>query len=164
MILQGFGHQISCIGVCDANDPPQKRAYTTPAATLDLRTSLRGDSALHAQCVNGIPLGGGGWGAEGSQGGKEGGVWGQVSMHISSTMHDSGCPSLVTPGGVFSWGLQCVCLIIGVIKQQCRVAPGPIHCCLSVLFLFASARSVFCGFFHIELYVVVQEFNMLHSP
>ena len=43
MILQGVGHQISCLGVCYANDPPQKRGYTTPAPALDLTTSLRGD-------------------------------------------------------------------------------------------------------------------------
>ena len=42
MILQGVGHQISCLGVCYANDP-QKRGYTTPAPALDLTTSLRGD-------------------------------------------------------------------------------------------------------------------------
>ena len=42
MILQGVGHQISCLGVCYANDP-KKGGYTTPAPALDLTTSLRGD-------------------------------------------------------------------------------------------------------------------------
>ena len=42
MILQGVGHPISCLGVCYANDP-KKGGYTTPAAALDLTTSLRGD-------------------------------------------------------------------------------------------------------------------------
>ena len=42
MILQGVGHQISCLGVCYANDP-EKGGYTTPAPALDLTTSLRGD-------------------------------------------------------------------------------------------------------------------------
>ena len=44
MILQGVGHQISCLGVCYANDP-RKGGYTTPAPALDLTTSLRGDFA-----------------------------------------------------------------------------------------------------------------------
>ena len=43
MILQGVGHQISCLGVCYANDPPKRGGYTTPAPALDLTTSLRGD-------------------------------------------------------------------------------------------------------------------------
>ena len=42
MILQGVGHQISCLGVCYANGP-QKGGYTTPTCALDLTTSLRGD-------------------------------------------------------------------------------------------------------------------------
>ena len=42
MILQKVGHQISCLGVCYANDP-KKGGYTTPAPALDLTTSLRGD-------------------------------------------------------------------------------------------------------------------------
>ena len=42
MILQAVGHQISCLGVCYANDP-QKGGYTTPAPALDLTTSLQGD-------------------------------------------------------------------------------------------------------------------------
>ena len=42
MILQGVGHQISCLGVCYANNP-KKGGYTTPAPALDLTTSLRGD-------------------------------------------------------------------------------------------------------------------------
>ena len=42
MILQGVGHQISCLGVCYANDP-KKGGYMTPAPALDLTTSLRGD-------------------------------------------------------------------------------------------------------------------------
>ena len=42
MILQGVGHQISCLGVCYANDP-KKQGYMTPAPALDLTTSLRGD-------------------------------------------------------------------------------------------------------------------------
>ena len=46
MILQGVGHQISCLGVCYANDP-KKGGYTTPAPALDLTTSLRGDFSLH---------------------------------------------------------------------------------------------------------------------
>ena len=45
MILQGVGHQISCLGVCYANDP-KKGGYTTPAPALDLTTSLRGDLTL----------------------------------------------------------------------------------------------------------------------
>ena len=48
MILQGVGHQISCLGVCYANDP-KKGGYTTPAPALDLTTSLRGDFANHSQ-------------------------------------------------------------------------------------------------------------------
>ena len=42
MILQGVGHQISCLGVCYANDP-KKGGYMTPAPALDLTNSLRGD-------------------------------------------------------------------------------------------------------------------------
>ena len=42
MILQGVGHEISCLGVCYANDP-KKGGYMTPAPALDLTTSLRGD-------------------------------------------------------------------------------------------------------------------------
>ena len=42
MILQGVGHQISCLGVCFANDP-KKGGYTPPVLALDLTTSLRGD-------------------------------------------------------------------------------------------------------------------------
>ena len=41
MILQGVG-QISCLGLCYANDP-KKGGYTTPAPALDLTTSLQGD-------------------------------------------------------------------------------------------------------------------------
>ena len=41
-ILQGVGHQISCLGVCYANDP-KKGGYTTLVPALDLTTSLRGD-------------------------------------------------------------------------------------------------------------------------
>ena len=39
MILQKVGHQISCLGVCYANDP-KKGGYMTPAPALDLTTSL----------------------------------------------------------------------------------------------------------------------------
>ena len=48
MILQGVGHQISCLGVCYANDP-KKGGYTTPAPALDLTTSLQGD-LKHQNC------------------------------------------------------------------------------------------------------------------
>ena len=51
MILQGVGHQISCIGVCYANDP-KKGGYTMPAPALDLTTSLRSDFPMPS-----IPLG-----------------------------------------------------------------------------------------------------------
>ena len=51
MILQGLGHQISCLGVCCANDP-QKGGYTTPAPALDLTTSLRCDLLRgHSACA-----------------------------------------------------------------------------------------------------------------
>ena len=42
MILQGVRHPISCLGVCDANDPP-KEGCMASAPTLDVTTSLQGD-------------------------------------------------------------------------------------------------------------------------
>ena len=42
MILQGVGHQISCLGGCYANDP-EKGGCTVSVPALDLITSLRGD-------------------------------------------------------------------------------------------------------------------------
>ena len=47
MILQGVGHQISCLGVCYANNPQKGGGYTMPAPALDLTTSLRGDFGGH---------------------------------------------------------------------------------------------------------------------
>ena len=43
-ILQGVGDQISCLGVCYANDPQKGGGiqHTTPAPALDLTTSLQG--------------------------------------------------------------------------------------------------------------------------
>ena len=42
MILKGVGHQMSCLEVCYANDPPN-RGYTTPAPAFHLTTSLQGE-------------------------------------------------------------------------------------------------------------------------
>ena len=62
MILQGVGHQISCLGVCYANDPP-KGGYTTPMPALDLTTSLQGDFGCQPQTLEGEGEGWGwGWG------------------------------------------------------------------------------------------------------
>ena len=68
MILQGVGHQISCLGVCYANDP-RKGGYTTPAPALDLTTSRRGDFSLPPLVLvmvrDGSPLWGDGQGGGG---------------------------------------------------------------------------------------------------
>ena len=47
MISHGVGHQISCLGVCYANDPPNG-GYSMHAPALDLTTSLRSPKVVQS--------------------------------------------------------------------------------------------------------------------
>ena len=85
MILHGVGHQISCLGVCYANDP-QKGGYATPVHALDLTTSLRGDFTnwqftLHLHVMNDVER--------------------YVSEEKQTGMHDTPKPQLKPHGNQF---------------------------------------------------------------